>query len=251
MVCALVLLTCIGLWRYRVTRVLTANEHPTFRLGTWNLRYFGDNETDEAIADVADLIRQQSLDLVAVQELRGNGNAADRLAGELGGRWTADVSEQTGNYERFAFVYNRRVVRRLGSVKLYELSSIDRQPHAARFQAGNFDFTLINVHLLASDTDRRRQEAIELANILRQDRWPRGERDVIVLGDFNTRRPRGPTLSAFASAGFDAATQFDALDYILLRRSDRLQNTDIAPAGDLSDHDLVWSAFDTTSPDDD
>jgi uncharacterized protein (TIGR03437 family) len=61
-------------------------------------------------------------------------------------------------------------------------------PQVAQFEAGDFDFTLINVHLTFADGDTR-ESARELRHILDYLDWyfrePEHDPDVVVCGDFN------------------------------------------------------------------
>lgn len=62
-------------------------------------------------------------------------------------------------------------------------------PHVAQFEAGDFDFTLITVHLTFADGDTR-ESARELRNVFDYLDWyfsqPDHDPDVMVCGDFNT-----------------------------------------------------------------
>jgi hypothetical protein len=65
-----------------------------------------------------------------------------------------------------------------------------RTPYQASFRAGQFDFTLVTVHLSWDDRDRRRRETEALAPLARDVAAASSEKDVIVLGDFNAQSPR-------------------------------------------------------------
>ena len=195
-------------------------------------------------------------------------------AGSLfGGSWQSEVGPEVGNGERFAFVYNAAAVRFLGLEPLpsQDLLRIDRTPLAGRFRSGNFDFTLVDVHLFASDAARRRGESAQLALSLLAKQLPAGERDVIVAGDFNTTTRRGGdgALGPFLAAGWealnDAPTNLkgDAIyDNLLIDPAATREwagRAGVEPLGvskdvalrTLSDHLPVWADFAVAGPDDD
>lgn len=70
-----------------------------------------------------------------------------------------------------------------------DTSKAAHPPQAANFEAGNFDFTLINVHLTFADGDTA-ASAAEFRHVLDYLDWyfqqPGHDPDVIVCGDFNT-----------------------------------------------------------------
>ena len=238
------MLASVGWWWW--DRPLSADEHPTLRVATWNLRHFGDDRDDTGA--VADFIRQREFDVVALQEVRGEGSAVEEVCRRLGRSWRAIVSDKTGGH-RLATLYDRRVVRPGRSVRLFELP-VERQPQAVHLRAGNVDFTLVNVHLFASDTRRRRAEARRLAAMLRQDRWPPGERDIVIAGDFNSNSVSGPTLSAFAgwTPTTSAGTNSDGtrpLDHVLVPPSVRVVASGVErPPRGITDHAAVWADLD-------
>jgi len=89
----------------------------TLLLATWNIREFdsatyGDRR-DEPLLYIAEII--DHFDLVAVQEVRDNLKALERLMDLLGSWWKhllTDVTEgRPGNRERMAFLYDSRKVR--------------------------------------------------------------------------------------------------------------------------------------------
>ena len=88
----------------------------TLLLATWNLREFDSPKYGERTAEsffyIAEIISR--FDLVAVQEVRADLRALDRLKAILGPWWKSiatDVTEGTaGNGERMAFLYDTRKV---------------------------------------------------------------------------------------------------------------------------------------------
>ena len=138
---------------------------PTVRLATWNLRQFSDRPNIDLRA-IASVITDSHFDLVAIQEVKQDGEEVDRLVNVLGVPWRAELSPMTGNHERFAFIYNGDHVQEIahaGFIEGVDKRVFDRVPYQQTFRAGSFDFTLITVHLSYADTQRRSREAGELA----------------------------------------------------------------------------------------
>lgn len=165
-----------------------------------------------------------------------------------------------------------------------------RKPVAARFRAGAFDFWIVGVHLKsrrgeATCSDRvRAQQCRDLVKAADELIRTTGERDVLLVGDFNNR-PGHATLAALAEAGFVTQMQFlmpesakgsfvktmerhetvDLIDQVMLRPGDvreampksacimRLPSRDEATAYimEQSDHAPAWSSFRTDADLDD
>ena len=88
----------------------------TLLLATWNIREFGGTKSggreEEPLYYIAEIISR--FDIVAVQEVRDNLDALDRLMSILGRWWTYLVSDVTlgrqGNNERHAYIYDTRKI---------------------------------------------------------------------------------------------------------------------------------------------
>src|SRR3954447_15995092 len=150
----------------------------TLVLGTWNLREFDSNTWGERIPEsyayIAEIVDR--FDLVAIQEVRAQLTALERLKGRLGPNWDYLVSDVTqgraGNQERLAFLYDTRKVRFLGIAGELVLPPVEttttvttpqgnrkqtttvpseqvaRTPLMAAFQVGWTRFVLATVHIL-------------------------------------------------------------------------------------------------------
>ena len=249
---------------------------PAIRVATWNLRQFSERR-DIDLRAIAEVIRASRFDVLAVQEVKRRGEQVDALLNELGPPWRAtSISDVTGNHERFVFLYNGDHVQELGGARFVESAHaavFDRRPYQASFRAGQFDFTLITVHLSYEDRPRRRGETDALVNVARDAAAASAEKDVIVLGDFNAENPQ--SLDPFARAGWTSlnrdptnlgssevydtlvidptptrewngaagAVRFD--DILPQYRDDR------AARERVSDHRPAYADFVTTLPDDD
>jgi endonuclease/exonuclease/phosphatase (EEP) superfamily protein YafD len=169
---------------------------PAVRVATWNLRQFSEKR-DVDLAAVAEVIRASAFDVVAVQEVKKDGRQVDALLNVLGQPWRAtSISETTGNYERFVFLYHgdhvQEVAQSGGARFVASSHSIifARTPYQASFRAAQFDFTLVTVHLSWDDRERRRREAEALSPLARDVAAASSDKDVIVLGDFNAQSAR-------------------------------------------------------------
>lgn len=112
--------------------------------------------------------------------------------------------------EYYAFVYRTDRVRAAdGPRGIYQeqtASDFAREPFFATFRAGNFDFTLVVVHITWGNggTDIT-EEVRRLDRVYQQVQdLSRSENDVILLGDFNTDGPGKRSFDALRSTGLQA-----------------------------------------------
>ncbi len=196
----------------------------TLLLATWNIREFDSTKygkrSKESFYYIAEIISH--FDLVAIQEVREDLSALDRLQTILGG-WSrflvTDVTEGTaGNRERMAFLYDTRKVKFsgiAGEIVLPEMKSgvdptrqLARTPFIVGFEVGWFKFMLSTVHIyygeaMAEDPTRVK-EIQEIAKFLakRSKEETAWSNNLILLGDFNIFRPDDVTFKAITDAGF-------------------------------------------------
>jgi hypothetical protein len=115
------------------------------RLATWNIREFDATSygprLKEAIYFIAEIISH--FDLVAIQEVREDLEALDRVRRVLGSDWRyicTDVTEQSrGNKERLAFLYNASQVSFRGVAGELTVAKQDRL-----FLPNSFDLSTRN-----------------------------------------------------------------------------------------------------------
>jgi endonuclease/exonuclease/phosphatase family metal-dependent hydrolase len=239
---------------------------PTVRLATWNLRQFSDRPNIN-LPGIASIITSSHFDLVAIQEVKQDGEEVDRLLNQLGAPWrSASLSPMTGNHERFAFIYNGDHVQEISRPHFIEDADrklFDRVPYEQTFRAGKFDFTLVTVHLSYGDTQRRTREAQELARYAQHLAQMSSEKDVIVLGDFNEQG--SGNLHFFEDAGWESLnheptnlSSTETYDTLLVdpryTREWSGSSGAIIFNGDsetISDHRPAFADFVTNLPDDD
>ena len=192
------------------------NKEDSFHLATWNIRDFGGSRfnpmprLDESLLYIAEII--SAFDLVAVQEVNQDMTQFQRVMKLLGPFWDYIVTDQSGNMERLAFVYDKRKIafRHVAAkVVLPEKNGkprhqFNRSPFLVAFQAGWFKFNICTVHIYyGSDTDqsKRTREIADIAKFF-SDRQDKDGETYILLGDFNIVKPTDPTMKALTDNGF-------------------------------------------------
>jgi hypothetical protein len=218
----------------------------TLLLATWNIREFdsakyGDRCT-ECFYYIAEIMNH--FDLIAVQEVREDLRALDRLQDILGGWWkyiVTDVTEGTsGNRERMAFLYDSRKVAFGGlageivlpDVKGERALQFARTPFICGFKSGWTKFNLCTVHIYygkSTATDPRRVKEIQdLAKFLaKRAKMPPAQpptaagsamgrgapepENLILLGDFNIFDRGDATMKALTDAGFEIPPELQAI----------------------------------------
>lgn len=202
-------------------------------LATWNIREFDSpaygERLPEAFFYIAEIISH--FDVVAVQEVRENLDALERVQRLLGDWWryiATDVTEGTaGNRERMVFLYDTRKVR-FGGVAgeivippvektltdgehvVYEPSKqLFRTPFICGFDAGWSRFMLCTVHIQygvdEADSPERIAEIKIIAEFLakRAREKPAWSNNFVLLGDFNIYSTSDLTMRALIDAGFE------------------------------------------------
>jgi hypothetical protein len=175
----------------------------------------------------------------------------------LGPHWNYLVTDQSGNMERLAFVYDTRKIRFrhvAGEIVLPAKSGVqpiqfNRTPFLVAFQAGWFKFNICTVHLYygsATDTSARRREIADIASFFTTRQKKDGE-TYILLGDFNILNPTDPTMDALLGNGFAVPNELRQItavgsahyyDQIALRTEDKL--VEIQKAGCFRWQDYVF-----------
>jgi endonuclease/exonuclease/phosphatase family metal-dependent hydrolase len=201
-------------------------------VGTWNLKAFGGvhpafeenpgspKRNLRALALIAEVVR--GLDVVAIQEVKRDLTALNRLLEWLGPDWGLTVTDvtagQDGNTERLAYLFDRRRVRPTGLAGEIVLPPTEqgnpatqfaRSPYLVSFQAGEDHFALLTAHILYGDVpEDRLPELRALADYIAREIRDRArlelglESNLIVLGDFNIdQRGDNPLFQAFVSTG--------------------------------------------------
>ncbi len=175
-------------------------------LCSWNIKNFGTlkNRTAESLYYIAEIIN--AFDIVAIQEINSDLSDFKKILRILGTHWKHTLSDVTegnsGNDERFGFIYDSRRVAHSGllgeiviSPELIEdnaiIDQLKRTPTFAGFESGWRKFSIVSVHLHPGDgSDNkaiRKEEVRLLMEILKEklDSSAFENRNMIILGDTN------------------------------------------------------------------
>src|SRR5690554_4758201 len=202
-------------------------------IGTWNIRAFGgltekweagDRDSPkrdlQSILTIATILSR--LDIIAVQEVKGNLKAFRHMLKLLGSHWSfilTDVSGgNEGNDERLAFLFDTRKVKLSGLacelvVPNEQVDAIDenafsrqfaRTPYAVSFLVDGKTFILVTLHVLYGKSPQDRTPELKgIAEWMR--RWASNmhafDQSLVVLGDFNIDRKGDQRYEAFVSTG--------------------------------------------------
>lgn len=180
-------------------------------IATWNLTNFGLQEREDDHLELMAHI-MAPFDLVAFQEVADDINHLDKLMGYLEDSWNVVFTDIAGNQERLGYIYKVDRVQPMSLVaelamRGYERARIEiegidpqaepftgfnRNPYMAGFRAGDFTFTLVNVHLYWSNVALRRLETKALAKWAesRLNKSGPPNDDIILIGDFNMPHAR-------------------------------------------------------------
>ena len=267
----------------KVTELAKKPLGDSISIATFNIRMFTNgSRDDEELSYIVDVMDEY--DLVAVQELRDTEviqRTVAMLEAKTGWDYEAEVSPPVGRRvkERYAFVYPVGAVSVVVPGKLYDdiEDRFIREPYYVTFRAGDFDFTLVTIHVLYGKTRERRVEVDLLAEVYRAIQAEDAEeQDVILLGDLNFP----PT-----DRSFDRLKELESMAYLLAPpikttisdaslydnfwfQTDHVReytgthgvrmfdeqlfgNDDKAASLAVSDHRPVWAEFWILGPDDD
>lgn len=191
----------------------------TINIAVWNIREFGRRRrTKAAIHYIAEILGQ--FDLIALVELRDDLHDLGCVLPILGPSWNVVYSDwiddRGANGERVAFLYDRRAVTFNGLAAEIDpprtkqeteyLSSLSfwRAPYICSFRAGNFDFVAVATHIRWGSSLKGREAELQLlADWLKrrtEDKYFE-DRDLLVMGDFNTPSLDHALFKALTSGG--------------------------------------------------
>ncbi|MFA5129805.1 MAG: endonuclease/exonuclease/phosphatase family protein [Patescibacteria group bacterium] len=191
----------------------------TINVAIWNIREFGKvPRTDAAIHYIAEILGQ--FDLISLVELRDNLSDLKRVLPFLGPSWDIVYSDWIddpgGNKERTAFLFDTRGVTFNGLAAEVDAprakkkgeylasQSFWRAPYMCSFRSGNFDFIAIALHARWGEgTAGRKAELQMLANWIERRTKDKNfeDKDLLVMGDFNTPKITDEIFKAITSRG--------------------------------------------------
>lgn len=249
-------------------------DFPPVKVATFNIQAFG--EAKRSKPEVMDLLVEvaDEFQIMAVQEIRDGSlatpyvylEAMNATGDEMHSVTVGPRLGRTTSKEQYAFYYDMRFVQLMGKPATYPDADdvFEREPLAARFSAGGFDFVLVNVHVKPDDADA---EIRALADVVA---WAEGEfqdADVIVLGDLNAdcdyfdeaERQAAGAMNWITPDDFDTTVKGTVCTYDNFLLSDSLMDEfsgeievfrfdteyglDQPTAEDVSDHYPVFAVF--------
>lgn len=195
-------------------------------IATFNIREFGakrrKNFAINALAEIC-----SNFDVIAIQELRSNLDDLKRMLAVMGPYWKvvfndpAGAAKNKGNDERFAYIYDSRVMRFTGmaaellisddflgiaGIPATDKSVPWRTPYMVSLRAGTFDFMMLTVHIQwnkKGGINARSKEIEMITNWVgqRKDNEKLYDPDIFVLGDFNIPGLKSKTFKALQEHG--------------------------------------------------
>jgi endonuclease/exonuclease/phosphatase family metal-dependent hydrolase len=170
-------------------------EYAELKLAAWNIRIMSDkSRTDAELQAIARILIDY--DFIAIVELRDEMvlKRTQKILMQMGKAYQYQLSPAVGRgvKERYAFLYKEDLVSVISQGELYPDAAdgkddFSRDPYWATFRAGEFDFSVITVHVIWGDTvGPRKAEVRALADVYRYVQEVNGaEEDVLLVGDFN------------------------------------------------------------------
>ena len=175
------------------------SEQSELRLAAWNIRIMSHkSRSDAELIEIARTLADY--DFIAIVELRDEMvlKRTQKILLQMGKMYDYEFSPAVGrgSKERCAFLYRSRFVSVVRHGELYPDAAdgkddFSRDPYWATFRAGEFDFSVIAVHVIwGKRVAPRKAEVRALADVYRYVQKANGaEDDVLLVGDFN----RNPT----------------------------------------------------------
>lgn len=193
---------------HKEKRHIPAKSKTKLLIASWNIANLGLHKrwTIHAalIAEIIDWF-----DLIAIQEVNVNLEGLRQIEAALPSHYNVLFSDKAGNNERFAYIFDSRVVKQLEMVgevaippkdhKYIKLPGVtssftgfDRNPYLGSFQWRNTNFVLLNVHSYFGSNSKKNihRRALETYAIARHTDLMGNSKyafsdKIIALGDFN------------------------------------------------------------------
>jgi deoxyribonuclease-1-like protein len=164
----------------------------SIKVAAFNIQVFGQSKRSKPeVMNVLTMIARE-FDVMLVQEIRDSSETTANFyldeINDMDGPDYAYVKSprlgRTSMKEAYAYYYNTSTVECTSDYVWDDTGDVfEREPYVATFRSGNFDFTLVGIHARPDDAE---SEISELAGVYLDvlAKAP-GERDLIILGDFN------------------------------------------------------------------
>lgn len=259
---------------------IPSSDENSILIATFSIRIFSTgSRDDEELYQICDELKH--FDFIAIQEVRDT-EILDRTIRMLKDRFQLDYRYVSiakvgrGVKEIYAYLYRTDKVEYLDERGIFSdpEDRFIREPSYALFRAGNFDFYIINIHLIYGKTvSERRTEAERLKGIyiLLQD--SNDENDVLLMGDFNLSPqdegfeplrelpgmvfvnkdlPTSIKDRLYDNIWFQSQYTQEYTDQFVVMKFDETDfgNDDRAASLAVSDHRPLWAIFDIRNDDD-
>lgn len=173
----------------------TNEEEPSvIKIAAFNIKIFGKTKRQKNyVMDVlTDIVRE--FDIVFIQEIRDSSEETApyflQKINEMGGAEYKFVRSErlgrTASKEAYAYFYNSETIEFIEeSDYVYNDTDdvFEREPYIASFRSGNFDFTLVGIHIKPDDAYSEIGNLTHVVNSVLSENP--NEKDIIILGDFN------------------------------------------------------------------
>ena len=219
------------------------------RIATWNLLSFSQTKASDpgVLHVVADVILNNSFDLIAVQELsdqKGMKLVCSELNKRTGNDWKFSVSKRAGRMYRsseyLGFLWNAsKGIQHKSDRLLTGNKNFARSPYLATFNINKQKLLLVNVHLkavgLAREDVNRTRDEVDLLSLLIKSIYSLTDNisvHTLLLGDFNLSPDSD--FDRFYGSGFQNLLAKDTHTNISARN----------PRGSMS-YDNIWVSLET------
>lgn len=266
---------------------LISSASGTVTLGAFNIQVFG--TTKRSKPGVMNILcpLARKFDVLLVEEIRDSSDETaaasldciNKIGGPKYGYLESPRLGRTSSKEAYAYFYNTKTVSYLSGTAAVFADTHDwfeREPYLATFRSGNFDFTLVGIHVKPDDAAAEIDHLDDVV-VSTLGRHP-GEKDLIVMGDFNgdgtyfdenspnSRLRGGDYLWAIGNAVDTMVTSDNTYDRIVLRKKetteylagsagvlyfDKEYGLNATSTRAISDHYPVYARFSTDGKDDD
>ncbi len=154
---------------------------------TWNVENFP-HKTDTTVLSLAEAVLDINPDIIAFQEIRYLGWFSELM--DYLPEYDFIVSRQSSFMDQ-AIIFKKDQFELVSQLELFaenDYNFAGRPPLQADFQrlADGVTFSIVNLHMKCCDSGlKRRQNAVQMLYDYLADEWDEGNRNFIVLGDWN------------------------------------------------------------------
>jgi endonuclease/exonuclease/phosphatase family metal-dependent hydrolase len=175
-------------------QVPVEEEAETIKIAAFNIQVFGRSKRQKE--DVMDVLTSivREFDLILIQEIRDSSEETipiflQKINDLEGAKYQYIRSERLGrstSKEAYAYIYNTENIEFIDeSDYVYDdiYDVFEREPYIASFVSGNFDFTIIGIHIKPDDAYSEMGNLTNVVNSILSENP--NELDTIIMGDFN------------------------------------------------------------------